>query len=120
MNEEVNKNVSKIDLESKIRNFNDLLQTIDSLNDKKKRLWSEIYENAIKDRQISYTMFTKLSNIAEEKSTEHAIHGRTMSSYIERMSKANDQLIKLSELVAKAEQKDEEIDSEDLFSKISN
>lgn len=106
-------------VESKIQDFSELLDQIDGVSDKKKKLWREIYENAVTDRQNSYFLFTQLVEIAQDKSTEHAIHGRTMATYIERMSKANDQIIRLAELVSKSEQKeDTEIDPEELFKKI--
>ena len=103
----------------KIRDFTDLLDQIDGVSDKKKQLWKEIYENAITDRQNAYVLFNTLMDIVEDKSTEHAIHGKTMATYIERMSKANDQIIRLAELVSKSESKqDEEIDAEEMFKKI--
>ena len=105
-------------IQEKVKDFSALLNQIESINDKKKQLWKEIYENAICDRQNAYIMFTKLVMITQDKSTEHAIHGRNLSSYIERMSKANDQLIKLAELVAKAEMVSEAIDPDEVFSKI--
>ena len=105
--------------EDKVRDFTDLLDQIDGVSDKKKKLWKEIYENAITDRQNAYILFTTLLDIVEDKSTEHAIHGKTLSTYIERMSKANDQLIRLAELVSKSESKsDAEIDPEEMFKKI--
>lgn len=112
--------ISEKSIQERIKDFNCLLSQIESLNDKKKQLWKEIYENAICDRQNAYVMFTKLLLIVQDKSTEHAIHGRTISSYIERMSKANDQLIKLAELVAKAESISETIDPDDMFNQIRN
>lgn len=110
---------SELKLESKVRDFSSLLDQIEGLSDKKKKLWKEIYENAVCDRQNAYILFAKLVNIAEDKSTEHAVHGKTMATYIEKMSKANDQLIRLAELVAKAEKTNDEIDSEEMFKKIS-
>lgn len=106
----------------RVKDFRSLLSQISTLNDKKKKLWVEIYEHAIIDRQNSYMMFLKLSQIAADKSTEHAVHGKTMATYIERMSRANDQLIKLAELVAKAEEaseKDEPVNPEELFKRIN-
>jgi len=108
-----------IGLEEKVRDFSDLLDQIEGLSDKKKKLWKEIYENAVYDRQNAYTLFVKLVKIVEDKSTEHAVHGRSLSSYIEKMSKANDQLIRLAELVAKAEKSNDEIDPEEMFKKIN-
>jgi hypothetical protein len=111
--------ISNKTVEERIKDFSGLLRQIESLNDKKRQLWTEIYENAISDRQNSYAMFARLVKIAQDKSSEHAVHGKTIATYIERMSKANDQLIKLAELIDKADKKNEEIDSEDLFDKIN-
>jgi len=111
---------SEKSIKERIKDFSGLLNQIESLNDKKKQLWKEIYENAITDRQNAYIMFTKLVMIVQDKSTEHAVHGRTISSYIERMSKANEQLIKLAELISKAEYASESIDPNDMFDKIRN
>lgn len=107
------------DVEAKIRDFGGLLDQIESLTDKKKQLWKEIYENAISDRQNAYVMFAKLVKIAQDKSTEHAVHGKTIATYIERMSRANDQLIKLAELIAKADSASQSIDPEDMFERIN-
>lgn len=108
-------------IETKIRDFSDLLSQIDGVSDKKKKLWREIYENAVTDRQNSYVLFTALVDIVSDKSTEHAVHGKTLATYIERMSKANDQIIRLAELVAKSEKKDDtEIDPEEMFKKIGS
>ncbi len=107
------------DVEEKVKDFSGLLNQIESLTDKKKQLWKEIYENAISDRQNSYVMFVKLVNIMKDNSTEHAIHGRTVATYIEKMSKANDQLIKLAELIARADKSSEEIDPDEMFKRIN-
>lgn len=120
MKQKSSKNSSS-SIEDKKKDFSDLLEQIDGVSDKKKRLWKEIYENAITDRQNAYILFTTLLDIVEDKSTEHAIHGKTLATYIERMSKANDQLIRLAELVSKSESKqEEEIDPEEMFKKIGS
>lgn len=106
------------DAKKKIEDFGELLSSIESLDEKKARLWREIYENAIYDRQNSYAMFAKLVRICEDKTAEHAIHGKTMATYIAGMAKSNDQLIRLAELIAKAQAADEEINPEDVYSKI--
>jgi hypothetical protein len=106
-------------IEEKIKDFSELLSQISDVSDKKKKLWKEIYQNAITDRQNAYVLFNTLTQIVEDKSTEHAIHGKTLATYIERMSKANDQIIRLAELVAKSETKqNEDIDPEEMFKKI--
>lgn len=111
---------SEVMIEGKIKDFSDLLSQIDGVSDKKKKLWKEIYENAIADRQNAYHLFTILVSIVEDKSTEHAVHGKTLASYIEKMSKANDQIIKLAEIIAKSESKSEEIDPDDMFRQIGS
>lgn len=115
------KSISDVEanLEEKIKDFSDLLSQIDGVSDKKKKLWKEIYENAVADRQNSYVLFVTLVDIVQDKSTEHAVHGKTLASYIEKMSKANDQLIRLAELISKSETKNDEIDPEEIFKKIS-
>jgi hypothetical protein len=121
MNKEKNQNSSERSVKDKIKDFSNLLEEIETLNDKKRKLWTEIYENAITDRQNSYAMFAKLTQIVQDKSAEHAIHGKSIASYIERMSKSNDQLIKLAELIAKAETKNnDELTPDDIFEKIKN
>lgn len=105
-------------VEEKIRDFGELLKSIDSLDDKKKQLWKEIYENAISDRQNSYVMFTTLVRIMKSASTEFAVHGKTVATFLERMSRSNDQLIKLAELIAKAQSVDENINPDDMFEQI--
>lgn len=106
------------EVSEKVKDFSTLLDQIESLSDKKKRLWKEIYENAVIDRQHAYAVFLELSQIVRGKSTEHAVHGRTIATYIERMSKANDQLIKLAELIARADNSSKEINPDDMFNMI--
>lgn len=111
--------VTERSVEERLRDFGDLLKNIESLDDKKRQLWKEIYENAISDRQNAYVMFSKLVRIASNKSTEHAVHGKTIATYIERMSRSNEQLIKLAELIARAEHGSDEINADDMFSRIN-
>lgn len=111
---------TELNIEEKVRDFSGLLDQIEGLSDKKKKLWKEIYENAVYDRQNAYTLFVKLVKIVEDKSTEHAVHGKSLSSYIEKMSKSNDQLIRLAELIAKAEKVSDEIDPDEMFSRINS
>jgi hypothetical protein len=109
---------SKIDLvstEERVKEFNNLLQSIESLQDKKKALWLEIYENAITDRQNAYFVYTELLKKVIDNTAEHAIHGTTIAKYLERMSKSNDQIIKLAELIAEAEGKSEALSQDEIY-----
>jgi ethanolamine utilization protein EutQ (cupin superfamily) len=110
--------ISESQVEKRLQDFSDLLKNIESLDDKKRQLWKEIYENAITDRQNCYVMFMQLFKIIDSKSTEYAVHGKTLTACIERMSKANDQLIKLAELIAKADSNSVPIDPDDMFDRI--
>jgi hypothetical protein len=103
----------------KLENFSNLLKNIKSLDEKKQALWIEIYENAITDRQLAYANYVALLGICADKSNEHAVHGRTIATYLERMSKANDQLLKLADLIASAQEKDEEINADDIYAKLN-
>ena len=49
--------------------------------------------------------------------TNHLQFGTLMSKYLERMSKSNDQILRLAELIAKEEEKDV-ISSDDIFDEI--
>lgn len=110
--------VTDADIEQKISSFSDLLRDIESLDDKKRELWKQIYEAAVTDRQNAYVVFGQLFNIVNGKTTEYAVHGRTMTACIERMSKSNDQLIRLAELIAKAQGGADELDPEAMFERI--
>lgn len=109
---------SKERIKSKFDSFSKLLNDIETIEDKKKTLWKEIYENAVTDRENAYIMFMKLYQVVSNAPAEHAIHGATIVKYLERMSRANDQLTKLAELLHAADTKNGKIDAEDLFRKI--
>ena len=51
-------------------------------------------------------------------STNHLQFGQLMSKYLERMSKCNDQILKLAELIAKEQEAAENISDDAIFAKI--
>ena len=112
------KNFEEIDL--KVKEFSELLDSIESLADKKKHLWREIYNNAIVDRMNSYMLFTDVYTNMQGGTADHVQLGAIMSKYIERMNKANDQLLKLAELISKEEEKASKINPDDLFDQINS
>ena len=115
-------------LEEDLKDFSDLLGSIDGTNSKLKSLWKLIFENANIDRKNAYIIFVDLYIKCHGNADNHAIHGPNLAKYLERMEKANAQLLKLAELVDKSiiankikeEDDDEEIDtsSKSIFSKI--
>jgi hypothetical protein len=100
------KQISMSDLDKKIakeiENFSELLGTLATTEERKKSLWKQIYENAVTDRKNAFILFGDLYSMVAGNNSEHAIHGQTLTKYMERMSKANEQLIKLAELVSEA------------------
>ena len=104
--------------EKKVEQFSELLSELESTEDKRKLLWVEIYENALTDRENAALLFTDAYTQMQSGTAEHVTLGATMTKYLERMNKANDQILRLAELVSKAEQQAAAIDPDDLFSKI--
>ena len=107
------------DISKKTEQFGALLDSIENIQDKKKHLWREIYENAIVDRVNAYMLFTDVYTSMSGDKSDHITLGPMMAKYIERMNKANDQLIKLAELISKEEEKASHIDPDNLFAQIS-
>jgi hypothetical protein len=101
----------------KIEKFSDLLDTLSNTEDKKKMLWKEAYENALYDRENANILLTDLLLQVKGSVPLHTSLGSIMSKYLERMSKSNDQILKLAELIAKEETNDQ-ISPDDIFNKI--
>ena len=116
LSKNIDKNESK---ENQIKNFSDILDSIDSLENKKKMLWKEIYENALEDREKSKIMFNDAYIAMQGGINEHMNIGAIMSKYIERMSRSNDQILKLAELIAREEEKEETFSDDDIFKRIN-
>jgi len=105
--------------EEKIKDFSEILDGLNSIEDKRKALWKEIYENAISDRERASILFTEAYKAMGTSSTDHVAIGTTMSKYLERMCKSNDQILQLADLINKTEQREAKVDPEDLFNKIA-
>ena len=104
--------------EEKIKNFSDLLEGLTSIDDKKKVLWKEIYDNAVSDRERAGALFTEAYKTMGQSASDHASLGTTMTKYLERMCKSNDQILSLADLLEKAEQQSSKVDPDDLFDRI--
>lgn len=103
--------------EKKLQSFSDILDNLSSTEDKKKMLWKEIYENALEDRGNAQILFDDLMMQSRNNSANHTVFGPLMSKYLERMAKSNDQILKLAELIAKEEEK-QQVSSDDIFNQI--
>ena len=106
------------DVKKRVDTFSQVLEKIEHADAKKRILWKEIYENAMLDRQNAHILFVEAYTTMSQGTTEHATLGSTLSKYLERMNKANDQLIRLAELISKSENDHNSINADDLFSQI--
>jgi len=105
--------------EDKIKNFSELLESLEQMDEKKKMLWREIYSNAISDRERASILFTEAYKALGAGSADHIALGTTMTKYLERMGKSNDQVLKLADLIQKSEFAESKVDPNDIFSQIS-
>ena len=118
--EEVDNKLKKAtDLQKKVERFADILDSINSLEDKKKHLWKEIYENSLIDRENAAMLFTSIHGDIIG-AHNHQMLGQIATKYLERMCKSNEQILRLAELIDKAEQRSEQINPDDVFDKISS
>ena len=108
------------ELQKKVKDFSEVLQKIEHADAKKKILWREIYENAVLDRQNAHVLFVEAYTTMSQGTTEHAPLGSTLTKYLERMNKSNDQLLKLAEIMTKSEAEFNQINADDLFDKIQD
>ena len=116
----IDKALDKIEnSENKIRQFSDILDSLTNTEDKKKLLWREAYQNALEDIESANILFTDLLVQSQNNSTNHLQFGPLMSKYLERMSKSNDQILRLAELIAKEEEK-QGMSADDIFNQIDN
>ena len=106
------------EIKERVKGFEELLDSIENIEGKKKQLWKEIYENAFIDRMNAYMLFTDAYTNMQSGTASHVQLGAQLTKYIERMNKSNDQLLKLAELIAKEEEKSTKINPDDLFKEI--
>jgi hypothetical protein len=100
------------------KKFSDILDRIEDVPSQQKTLWLEIYANAVEDRARARSMFDVLVETCKSASGELAVHGATIAKFLERMSRANDQLGKLSELISLVKEKNDKIDIDDAYNAI--
>ena len=104
-------------VEEKIVDFSDLLDSLNKTEDKKKLLWKESYQNSLEDRESASILLNDLLVTIPGNPTSHSTHGTLATKYLERMSKCNDQILRLAELIAKEEEKNE-LSADDIFNQI--
>ncbi len=87
----------------------------------KEEIWTEIYQNAFQDREKASMLVTNLWKEITADPEKHVLYGTTITKYLERMSKSNDQLVKLAELMSKDAPEEEEkpLELDDVYNEIS-
>lgn len=93
--------------EKDLSTFSELLDSLAGVDERVKLLWKQIYENALTDRRNAYMVWSDLYMAVHGNPQQHVIHGDHLSKYMERITRCNDQLLKLAELVYKAKDKQE-------------
>ena len=88
----------------------------------KEEVWKEIYTNATQDREKASMLVTDLWKEITADPEKHVLYGGTITKYLERMNKSNDQLVKLAELMQKSvvEAEEEDLDLEDVYNEIDS
>lgn len=104
--------------EVKLEKFSDLLDSLSKTEDKKKLLWKESYQNALDDRENANILLVDLMKVSMNNSTNHLQFGTLMAKYLERMSKSNDQILKLAELIAKEQEELDTVAPDEIFDQI--
>ena len=102
-----------------IADFDKLLDAISGASAREKMLWREIYDNAISDRQAANLCFLALYPDLKRDVDKHMMGGDKLSKYLNNLTKSNDQLLKLADLIQKAITDDEEtINDEALYAEM--
>jgi len=105
--------------DEKIKDFSDLLDELESTQDKKKLLWKDAYKNALDDRSSASILVDDLLLQIQGNVNNHVQLGSIISKYLERMSKSNDQILRLAELISKEEPGNKEMSPDDIFGEIN-
>lgn len=104
--------------EKQIKEFEKKILEMEASDSPKMSLWIEIYRNAVSDRTCASALFTQAFSQMGSSAADHVTLGTTLVKYLERMSKANEQLLDLSQLIEKDKEKEDVMSAKDIFSQI--
>jgi len=102
-------------IQNSIENFADLLDSINNLDDHRGILWREIYSNAVEDRERAAILFTNATMTMDNSTVTHTTLGTTLTKYLERMNKSNEQILRLAEMISKIEDSEKSVNASDLY-----
>lgn len=122
------KDIKKIDdlknknlvIEDKLKEFSSILEkSSGTIDEKKLHLWKLIYDNALEDRNNAYHLYAQGLITLGSSAADHMSVGGILVKYLERMTKANDQLLELSKIVSEETKvKEETVSEKDIFNEI--
>jgi len=98
--------------------FDELQLTSADIDAKTKSLWLKIYTNACTDRERVAIFVSELSRELKGNMNGHMMHGQLVAKYLEKMAKANDQLLKLADQIQAYRTQTGEIDSDSILDEI--
>lgn len=104
--------------EQKIKDFEKILESAKSADPKKLHLWLEIYNNATNDRTCASALFTQAFSQLGTSAADHMSMGTTLVKYLERMTKANEQLISLAQIISKEMEAVSQLNTDSIFAQI--
>jgi len=104
----------KIQVKSGLQDFTLLLTDLE-LDPRLASLWRLIYSNAMTDRKNAFALWLDLYVKTYNNEDKHFQHGQTLHKYMDIMTKSNQQLLKLAELVDKAREEKEKTDNENMI-----
>lgn len=99
--------------------FYEYVETLKDVDEGTLSLWTSIYEQALEDRQNSYRLYHDLWMTMQGDLTAHTMNGQIIARYVERMSKANDQMLQLATLMRESIVKETGINPDDIFNAIA-
>lgn len=106
--------------EKKNEEFSGLLDKVKYASNETKKIWREIYQNAVDDRSQAFLLFVDLYRHVANKEKGHVDHGKTLAMYLERMNRSNDQLLRLAELIEASAEDDDKIDADALYAEFDD
>ncbi len=108
--------INREKLTVEIRNFDELIRSVDDVDERVKLLWTSIYRNAVLDRSTTETLYTRLYMLAHADDVKHITEcAPLMTKYLERMHKSNEQLLQLAEQILDATTADVKDQVDDIY-----
>ena len=104
--------------EKQLKEFEKQILEMEESDSPKVRLWVEIYNNAVSDRTCASALFTQAFSLMGSSAADHVTLGTTLVKYLERMSKSNEQLLSLSEMIDNDKKNEDVMNTKDIFSQI--